>query len=83
MPEHGPPLESELLPERVGVGGEVLPGHRRHGCADRTPVAAVVVEDDGVPVGEPSERRQRHVVEPGPAMHEQQRVTAADDFDEQ
>ena len=52
MPEHGPPLEPELLPERVGVRGEVLPGHRRHRRAGRPPVAAVVVEDDGVPVGE-------------------------------
>jgi hypothetical protein len=41
----------------------------------------VVVQDDGVPVGELAERRQRHVVEAGPAVHEQQRVAVSDDLD--
>ena len=68
--EHVPLRESELLPERVGVRGEVIPGHRRHRRVGRPPVAAMVIEDEGVPVREAAEGCQRHVVEPGPAMHE-------------
>ena len=45
-----------LCAQGVGVGGQVLPGHRRDGRAHRTSVAAVVVEDERELVGEPSER---------------------------
>ena len=42
----------------------------------------MVVEDERVSTAELPERRQRHVVEPGPAMHEQQRGAVSDHLDE-
>jgi hypothetical protein len=75
--QHRPPLEAKPLAQRVGVRGQVLPGHRRNGRAFRPPVAPVVVEDQGEPVGALPERPHRPVIRPGPAMHEQQGVPMA------
>ena len=81
--EHGPPLEPQPPAQRLGVRRQVLPGHRRDGAAVGTPVAAVVVEDQGEPVRETPERQQRAVVCPWPAVHEHQRVAPSDDLDKQ
>ncbi len=74
MAEDGPSFEAQHLAKLVGIRRQVLPRHRCDRRAGRTPVAAVVVEDEGVPVREPPEWRQRYMIEPRPAMHEQQWV---------
>ena len=81
MAQHRPVLEPEPLAQRVGVGGQVLPGHRCDGRAGRAPVAAVVVEDQGELIREPSERQHRVVIGARAAVHEQQRVAMPDHLD--
>jgi hypothetical protein len=81
--EHGPLVEAQPLAQRIGVRGQVLPGHRRDRRAHRTSIAAVVVEDQGEPIRKAPERQHRPVVRAGPAVHEDQRVAVPNDLDEQ
>ena len=69
--EHGPLLEAEPLAKRVGVGGQVLPGHRGDRRPDRAAVAAVVVEDQRELIGQAPERQHRPVIGARAAVHEQ------------
>lgn len=80
-PEHRPPLVAELFAESVGVGGQILEGHERDGRALRTPVSAVIVEDQGELVRQLPERKQRPVIGARAAVHEQQGVPVADHVD--
>jgi hypothetical protein len=83
VPEHGPPLETQILTQSVGVRREVLPCHRRNGDPNGPPIAAVVVEHQRELVGAPPECAHRPKIRAGSTVHQHQRVTLPNDVDKQ